>query len=102
MEIDKAVFYNAQYQNNNYFRYSERIYGRYIASLISACGLKEGSMVLDVGCGQGFFSYLLRKCGMNVYGIDISEVGIRMAQSLYGDLGINFAVADIGSAVFPH
>ena len=38
---------------------------------------------------------------MNACGIDISEVGIRMASNVYGHLGINFAVADIETAVFP-
>lgn len=38
---------------------------------------------------------------MNVYGIDISEVGIGMAANMYGHLGINFAVGDIETVVFP-
>jgi SAM-dependent methyltransferase len=101
MQIDKAAHYNSQYRKQNYFGYSEWIYDRYISSLILTCHLKEGSSVLDVGCGQGFFSYLFRKHGMNVYGIDISEVGIGMAANIYGHLGINFAVADIETVVFP-
>ena len=100
MQIDKADHYNAQYQKQNYFGYREWLYDRYISSLIRACGLKKGASVLDVGCGQGFFSYLFRKHGMNVCGIDISEVGVREAQSKYGHLGISFAVADIETAIF--
>lgn len=99
--MDKATHYNSQYQKQNYFGYSEWIYNQYISSLIHACGLKEGSLVLDVGCGQGFFSYLFRKNGMKVYGIDISDVGIHMAENMYGHLGITFAVADIETVVFP-
>lgn len=101
MEIDKTTHYNTQYHNRNYFGYREWLYDRYISSLIRACGLKQGASVLDVGCGQGFFSYLFKKHGMTVYGIDISEVGIRTAQSAYGHLGISFAVADIETAIFP-
>lgn len=97
-QMDKANHYNAQYQKQNYFGYREWLYARYISSLIRACGLKKGASVLDVGCGQGFFSYLFRKHGMNVCGIDISEVGIREAQIKYGHLGISFAVADIETA----
>lgn len=62
---------------------------------------KKGASVLDVGCGQGFFSYLFRKHGMTVCGIDVSEVGIRAAQNAYGHLGISFVVADIETAIFP-
>jgi SAM-dependent methyltransferase len=101
VQIDKAAQYDSQYRKENYFGYSEWIYDRYISSLILACGLKKGSLVLDVGCGQGFFSYLFRKHGMNVYGIDISEVGIQMATDKYGHLGIRFTVADIESVKFP-
>lgn len=99
--MDKAAHYNSQYQKQNYFGYNKLIYNQYVSSLIHACGLKEGSSVLDVGCAQGFFSCLFRKHGMKVYGIDISDVGIRMAENMYGHLGINFAVADIETAVFP-
>ena len=101
MEIDKAAHYNAQYRKRNYFGYKEWLLDRYISSLIDACRLKPGATVLDVGCGQGFFSYLFRKHGMNVCGIDISEVGIGVAANMYGHLGINFAVGDIETVVFP-
>jgi len=101
MQIDKTQEYDTKYLDQNYFRHHEWIYAPYISSLIAYCGLKEGSSVLDVGCGQGFFSYLFRKSGMRVYGIDLSETGIRMAEKLYGQLGITFAVADIHAAAIP-
>jgi SAM-dependent methyltransferase len=69
--------------------------------LIEFCGLTKGASVLDVGCGQGFFSYLFSKNGMRVHGIDMSETGIHAAQLLYGHLGITFAVANIETATFP-
>lgn len=92
---DKAAHYNAQYQKTNFFGYREWLYDRYIAGLILACNIKAGASVLDVGCGQGFFSYLFQKHGMAVHGVDISEVGIRAAQRQYGQYGATFAVADI-------
>jgi SAM-dependent methyltransferase len=45
-----------------------------------------------VPCGQGFFSYLFKKNGMNVYSTDISEVAISQAKTLYN--GLNLFVAD--------
>jgi SAM-dependent methyltransferase len=98
---DKVAHYNARYRKENYFGYREWVFDRYISGLIRACGLEQGATVLDVGCGQGFFSYLFRKHGMNVTGIDISEVGIQAARNAYGHLGITFAVADIETDVLP-
>lgn len=95
MKSDQAVHYNIYYQQLNYFGYRIWLYDRYLAGLIGACQLKPGATVLDVGCGQGLFSYLFRKHGMAVQGIDISDVGILAAQRAYGDSGISFSVADI-------
>ena len=97
---DKAAHYDSQYHKPNYFHYSRWMYARYIASLIRAAGLKRGAQVLDVGCGQGFFSHLFCKQGMKVHGVDISEVGINRAKELYGGSGITFSVADIWKAEF--
>jgi SAM-dependent methyltransferase len=101
MHEDKVKHYDLKYRNPNYFQYSERIYRPYVLSLIRLCGLTQGSTVLDVGCGQGFFSSLFSKCGMRVNGIDLSESGINVARNMYGHLGIGFAVADIETAIFP-
>jgi len=97
---DKAAHYDAQYRKPNYFHYSRWMYARYIATLGRAAGLKRGARVLDVGCGQGFFSYLFCKQGMNVHGVDISEMGITQAKNLYGLHGVKFSVADILKAEF--
>jgi SAM-dependent methyltransferase len=101
MHDDKAKNYNLKYLDLNYFQYSERIYSPYVLSLIKSCGLEQGSRVLDIGCGQGFFSYLFSKYGMKVSGIDLSESGISAAKNMYGHLGISFAVADIETVTFP-
>ncbi len=100
--MDKAAHYDTQYCKQNYFGYSQWIFTRYVANLIRTAGLKKGSLVLDVGCGQGLFSYLFWKYGMDVHGIDISEVGINSARELYGAPGIKFSVADIENAGFAH
>lgn len=100
MGQDKAAHYNSQYQKQNYFGYREWLYDKYVASLIDVCGLKPGATVLDVGCGQGFFSYIFSKHGMVVHGIDISEVGVQMAQNTYGHVGISFSTADIEANTF--
>ena len=63
-------------------------------------GLKKKSSILDAGCGQGFFSYLLDKCGMKVYGLDISESGIRAAKNNYRSSNVEFIVGDIQTIPF--
>jgi SAM-dependent methyltransferase len=100
-QTHKADFYDETYKRPNYFRYQSWLYEPYVSSLIAFCGLKKGASVLDVGCGQGFFSYLFSKNGMRVHGIDISETGIRAARELYGHFGITFAISDIETATFP-
>lgn len=94
-------FYNESYRRRNYFCYQSWLYAPYVSSLVAFCGLKKGASILDVGCGQGFFSYWFSEHAMKVHGIDISETGIRMAENLYGRFGITFTVSDIQTATFP-
>lgn len=99
--VHKKHEYDAKYAQENYFHYRQWLYAPYISSLVSFSRLKPGALILDVGCGQGLFSHLFNRCGMRVHGIDASEVGIRMATTLYAQEGITFEVADIDTAVFP-
>lgn len=93
--------YNQMYSRPNCFGYYDWIYEPYITSLVRFCGLKEGDSLLDVGCGQGFFSYLFGKSGLKVHGIDVSERGIEAARDLYGHLGLSFSVAAVEVADLP-
>ena len=88
------VWYDRYYNKRNYFGYREWPADLICQVLISMVDLVAGSSVLDVGCGQGFFSYLLQKCGMKVFGLDMSEVGIHLAKRTYGSFGIEFIVGD--------
>ena len=96
----EARFYNESYKQQNYFRYSTWLYAAYISKLVEFCGLRDGDSLLDVGCGQGMFSYLFRKHNLEVRGIDISETGVRTAVNLYGKFGVAFAVEDIYTATY--
>ena len=72
--------YNESYSKHDHFKYNNLLYYAYIKTLVKLIDLKNGSSVLDVGCGQGFFSNLFRKCNMYVTGVDISDVGIQIAK----------------------
>ena len=98
---DVKSYYDGKYREPNYFRQSKWLFAPYIASLVSFVGLKRGSLVLDVGGGQGFLTHLFHESGMKVHGIDISETGVRIAQDRYGASGIKFEASDISTAEFP-
>ena len=53
---------------------------REVAAVVSILKLKEGSRVLDLGCGTGRHSIALRRRGMQVLGVDASEKLLRMAR----------------------
>lgn len=57
--------------------------------------LKEGSAVLDVGCGAGRHSIALNSLGAEVQGIDLSPKMVEYAQELAGNRkNLRFEVAD--------
>lgn len=87
--------YNNNYLKRDYFQYNSLLYYAYIKSIIELVGLKNESTVLDVGCGQGFFSNLFRKCNMHVTGVDLSDVGIQVAKNNYEYFGIKFIATDV-------
>lgn len=88
-------FYNEAYARANFFGYRRWVYEPYIASLIRQCGLEKGDSLLDVGCGQGFFSWLFSRNGIKVHGVDPSETGINVARTLYTNQNVDFSVGDV-------
>lgn len=63
-------------------------------NLIRVLDIKKGESVLDLACGQGFFSGLVKDAGANVLGIDLSVELISLAKQKFTD--INFEVAPAG------
>jgi len=59
-------------------------------------GEVEGKMVLDIACGEGYFSRYFAKVGAKVTGIDISSslVNQAMKEEKTHPLGIKFFEAD--------
>ena len=49
-------------------------------ALLAVCEPVEGQYVLDLGCGQGYFSRALARRGAQVMGIDIAEQAIAYAR----------------------
>ncbi len=86
--------YDDKYRKSHYFRYREWLYRPFVRALVKKAALEKHSRVLDVGCGQGFFSWLFADFGLKPLGIDISAEGIRSAQELYGGSGATFEKGD--------
>lgn len=62
----------------------------------------EKMNVLDISCGTGYGSKLLRDAGAEkVIGVDISTEAIQFARSYYQNDGIHFEVGDILGIKFP-
>lgn len=63
---------------------------RFLPQLKSSVDLKSA---LDAGCGVGFFSLLLRECGLDVHGFDGRESNTNEARQRYPE--ISFSQGDI-------
>ncbi|WP_223766886.1 class I SAM-dependent DNA methyltransferase [Streptomyces huiliensis] len=69
-----------------------------IPSLLRALGPVDGASVLDLGCGTGPFTRLLRREGAaDVLGVDASEpmVGLALREEAEEPLGVRYEVRDI-------
>jgi SAM-dependent methyltransferase len=71
-------------------RYSEAY------TFLQAVGPVDGLRLIDVACGEGFYSRQFRRAGADVLGVDRSKEMIRLAQEREGrePAGIRYAVAD--------
>jgi SAM-dependent methyltransferase len=90
-----ARSYDKNYQHSNFFGYRPWMYRAYIRALAKKAGLARESRILDLGCGQGFFTSLFADLGMKATGVDISVEAIRSATQQYGSDGARFEVADV-------
>lgn len=52
-----------------------------LPNLLRVLGLKRGERVLDIACGQGFFSRACREAGATVTGADVSKELIALART---------------------
>ena len=68
-----------------------------VAFLVERLGLREGSRVLDVGCGPGRHSLALARRGIDVVGVDHSDVFIELAREAAKNegLGAQFRRVDV-------
>ena len=88
--LEKAASYDAFYSTRDFVHFKQdKIYVRF---LVSKLRNPETSSVLDVGCGRGYWSRLLKENRVgHVVGIDISQTGLRMAREAIPDIELTLA-----------
>ena len=76
------------------YKYIPGYFKKLAEKLINTYALKNGSSILDLGCGKGFLLYEMKKIlkDLKVYGLDISKYAIKNSKKelrksiRYGDL----------------
>jgi SAM-dependent methyltransferase len=67
----------------------------FLRHLFALTGDVSGSCILDVGCGEGYFSRAIARAGAQVTGIDISERMLSLARSrTNADLPVTYVIDD--------
>jgi len=66
------------YQKADFFRKR----AHHLASAAKQCCPNEGDLLLDVGCGDGFFSHLFAQQGIEVLGIDPEPEGVEQSRQM--------------------
>lgn len=66
--------------------------------LLRSTKIKKNGYLLDVGCGEGDFLDKMKKCGMEVHGVDFSEVAVSRARAR----GLNVVRGTLIEAHFPN
>ena len=87
--------YDIKYSKDDYFNNRKWINNVYVKTIISKANIPRSAYLLDVGCGQGHFSYLFNKHGIQVLGIDLSKTGIQFAKYHYEKKGLHFEVTSV-------
>ena len=79
-----AEFYDALNADFDY-----RAYASYIVGQIKANEKIDSSLLLDLACGTGKMTFLLREYGYDMTGVDISEEMLGVARDICYDKGID-------------
>ena len=70
--------------------------------IIAALGNVKGKRIIDLGCGDGYYSRILAKKGAKVVGVDFSKQSILLAKKMEKrtPLGIDYYQSDISNLSF--
>jgi SAM-dependent methyltransferase len=99
---DKAseiTFFDSHGAADAYDVFSPATNERLIDNFVRLSGLPAGARVVDLGCGSGVFTNLLRDRGYQCVGVDLSPNLIAIARANFS--GIEFRTGDIERLPFP-
>ncbi len=90
---DKAAKIWVEFVRSGKNYYAEYLNGPALKRMV---GSVKGKQVLDIGCGEGYFSRFFAKAGAEVVGIDLSEALIKAAEEEEerNPLGVKYFAAD--------
>jgi len=72
--------YDEDYSVPRYYRWYHRlIYRALVRRCLGRVGVGRGARLLDIGCGEGTVSECFAREGLEVFGLDVSRVGIARA-----------------------
>ncbi len=74
-------YYNDFYRKGDFHHYPEHVNLAYIGGLLRRFGVREGSKILDIGCGTGVQLSVLKYLGMEAFGLELSIEGLRFARA---------------------
>jgi SAM-dependent methyltransferase len=89
--LNARLHYNNWHQKNPFLK-SKKAGEITNRKILESLGVKKGKSLLDLGCGKGGFCNFAFNKGLNVYGIDFSEVALKEAKSFNNK--INYLLAD--------
>src|SRR6478672_12216036 len=87
--------YNIIYKNHNFFKFRKWIFQPLIKAVVDKAQLPKQTQIVDLGCGQGFFTSLFADLGFQTLGVDLSSEAIKSATQQYASTGAKFEVGDV-------
>jgi ubiquinone/menaquinone biosynthesis C-methylase UbiE len=83
---NEVAFFDAHAAADDYNVFSDSANARLIDGFVRLSCLPPGARVIDLGCGSGTFTYLLKQRGYAATGLDISPKLLELARRKYPDL----------------
>jgi ubiquinone/menaquinone biosynthesis C-methylase UbiE len=68
----EIAFFDAHAAADEYDVFTPEANARLVEAFVRLSRLKPGAQVVDLGCGSGAFTHLLRRAGYDCVGLDIS------------------------------
>lgn len=94
----EIAFFDQHAEKDDYDVFTPEAKARLIAAFTRLSGLRPGARVVDLGCGSGTFTELLRKAGYDSVGVDISPKLVEVGRAKHP--GLELIEGDIENLPF--